>query len=77
MEQLNIIIVLSFSIIFLVMSVYWMIVFSYRISQSKKYLRVAARHLITEQSEDSRTEFVQICYHYQTEIRKLCVFAPD
>ena len=47
-----------------------MIVFSYRISQSKKYLRVAARHLITEQSEDSRTEFEQICYHYQTEIRK-------
>ena len=47
-----------------------MIVFSYRISQSKKYLRVAARHLITEQSEDSRTEFEQFCYHYQTEIRK-------
>ena len=47
-----------------------MIVFSYRISQSKKYLRVAARHLITEQSEDSRTEFEQLCYHYQTEIRK-------
>ena len=47
-----------------------MIVFSYRIYQSKKYLRVAARHLITEQSEDSRTEFEQFCYHYQTEIRK-------
>ena len=47
-----------------------MIVFSYRISQSKKYLRVAARHLITEQSEDSRTSFEQICHHYETEIRK-------
>ena len=45
-------------------------VFSYRIYQSKKYLRVAARHLITEQSEDSRTEFEQFCHHYQTEIRK-------
>ena len=70
MEQLNSVIVLSLSIIFLVMSLYWVIVFSYRVSQSKKYLRVAARHLITEQSEDSRTEFEQICYHYQTEIRK-------
>ena len=70
MDQFNIAIVFLFSIIYSVLSLYWMIVFSYRIYQFRKYLRVAARHLITEQSEDSRTEFEQICYHYQTEIRK-------
>ena len=70
MSHVIIAIVFSFSIIFSVLSVYWVIVFSYRIYQSKKYLRVAARHLITEQSEDSRTDFEQLCHNYQTEIRK-------
>ena len=45
-------------------------VFSYRIYQFKKYWRVAARHLTTVQSDDSRTNFEQFCYNYQTEIRK-------
>ena len=56
--------------IFYALSTYWVIVFSYRIYQSKKCLRVAARHLLTVQSDDSGTNFEQFCYHYQTEIKK-------
>ena len=70
MDHVYIVAILSLFSIYFVTSAYWVIVFSYRIFQSRKYLRVAARHLITVQSDDSHTNFEQFCYHYRTEIRK-------
>ena len=62
-----------FIVVSLPIFVYWAIIFFIRIKDSRKYMRGAAKHLT---DEASIYLCKQICYHYQTEIRKyLFLFA--
>ena len=51
----------------IIIAVYWVFVFINRINCSIKYKRGAARCITDEEVTYLNT---QICYHYQTEIRK-------
>ena len=53
--------------IYLILSIYWVIVFINRIISSKKYKKGAARSITDEESGYLNNQF---CYHYETEIWK-------
>ena len=55
-------------LIYLIMSLYWAIVFIFRICNFRKYQRGVARNLSA--SNHSSNEFDHRYYHHQTEIRK-------
>ena len=61
-------IISSLPLLFLVMSLYWVLFFIARILQFKKYLKAASRH--TSTTNESGNMFEQAAYYHQTEIKK-------
>ena len=70
MFHLSFLFVVTFSLLFLSLSFYWIIVLGYRIYLSRKYLEVTARHSNTMEFSNSENNFEKYCHHHQTEIRK-------